>query len=85
MERSRPMHRVVRDAVAAFLGEADFAGHPLAEIEEEGVGVGLEFGDAISELIREVGVVIEQFGTRMDDGFGAERGDVVGIEFERGG
>jgi hypothetical protein len=64
------------------VGEADFAGHPLGKVEEEGVGVGLEFGDAVGELVGEVGVVVEEFGAGVDDGFCAKGGDVVGVVFE---
>ena len=71
--------------MAAFLGEADFAGHPFGEVEEEAEGVGFEFGDSGGEGVGEVGVVVEEFGAGVDDGFGFEGGDVVFVAFEGAG
>ena len=42
----------------------------------------LEFRDARGELVRKVRVVVEQLGARMDDGLGAQGGDVVRIGLE---
>ena len=71
--------RIVRHAVSALLREAHLAGHPLAEVQQEGVGVGLQFGDAGGEFVGEIGIVVEQLGARVNHGLGAQRRDVVGI------
>ena len=76
---------IVGDAVFGVLGEADFAGHPFGEIEEIFVGGGLEFDDAGGELKGKVGIVVEELGARVEDGFCFEGVDVVGILFDGGG
>ena len=70
---------IMRDAVSAFLREADFAGHPLAQIEHEAIVVGLEFGGLGGQLVGQIGVVVEELRARVDHRFRAQRGDVIGV------
>ncbi len=77
----QPDEGIVRDAVAALLREAHLSGHPLAQIQQEGVGMGLELGHAGGEFIGEIGIVVQQLGAGVDYGLGAQGGYVVGVVF----
>ncbi len=79
-----PEQRVVRNAMPALLGEADFAGHPFAEIDEKSIIVGLQSRGPGGHLIGEIRIVIEQLRARVDNGLGAQGGDVVGIALKGG-
>ena len=83
MRAIEPDQRIVRHAMSALVREAHFAGHPLAQVEQEGVGVRLQFRDPRGEFVGEVGIVVEQLGARVDDGFGAQRRNVIRVVLER--
>ena len=70
--------------MAALLRKPDFARHPFAQVQQKSMIVRLELRCAGRQLERKIRIVVQQFGTGVDQGFGAQGRDVIGIGLDRG-